>query len=44
MTVAAGGTPAAVHTVLATTLGELTVVREGRGRDRAVLPAALAAA
>ncbi len=30
MTVTAGGTPAAVHTVLATTLGELTVVREGR--------------
>jgi methylated-DNA-[protein]-cysteine S-methyltransferase len=29
MTVTAGGTPAAVHTVLATSLGELTVVREG---------------
>ncbi len=29
MTVTAGGAPAAVHTVLATTLGELTVVREG---------------
>jgi methylated-DNA-[protein]-cysteine S-methyltransferase len=29
MTATAGGTPAAVHTVLATTLGALTVVREG---------------
>jgi methylated-DNA-[protein]-cysteine S-methyltransferase len=29
MTVTAGGAPAAVHTVLATTVGELTVVREG---------------
>jgi methylated-DNA-[protein]-cysteine S-methyltransferase len=29
MTVTAGGATAAVHTVLATTLGELTVVREG---------------
>jgi len=29
MTVTGGGTSAAVHTVLATTLGELTVVREG---------------
>jgi methylated-DNA-[protein]-cysteine S-methyltransferase len=29
MTATAGGVPAAVHTVLATTLGELTVVREG---------------
>jgi methylated-DNA-[protein]-cysteine S-methyltransferase len=29
MTVAAGGAQAAVHTVVATTLGELTVVREG---------------
>jgi methylated-DNA-[protein]-cysteine S-methyltransferase len=29
MTATAGGTPAAVHTVLATALGELTVVREG---------------
>ena len=29
MTVTAGGAPAAVHTVLATTLGELTLVREG---------------
>jgi methylated-DNA-[protein]-cysteine S-methyltransferase len=28
MTVTPGGTPAAVHTVLATSLGELTVVRE----------------
>jgi methylated-DNA-[protein]-cysteine S-methyltransferase len=28
MTVTAGGAPAAVHTVLATSLGELTVVRE----------------
>jgi methylated-DNA-[protein]-cysteine S-methyltransferase len=30
MTVTAGGAPAAVHTVLATSLGELTVVREGK--------------
>jgi len=29
MTVTTGGAPAAVHTVLATTLGELTVVRAG---------------
>jgi methylated-DNA-[protein]-cysteine S-methyltransferase len=29
MTMTAGGAPAAVYTVLATTLGELTVVREG---------------
>jgi len=29
MTVTEGGTPAAVHTVLATTLGELAVLREG---------------
>jgi methylated-DNA-[protein]-cysteine S-methyltransferase len=29
MTVTAGGAPAAVHSVLATALGELTVVREG---------------
>jgi methylated-DNA-[protein]-cysteine S-methyltransferase len=29
MAVAAGGAPAAVHTVLATILGELTAVREG---------------
>ena len=29
MTATAGGAPAAVHTVLTTTVGELTVVREG---------------